>query len=62
MKLTNKLTGGIHSKYLTITNDINNREQFLLKILFIPILIFGILPNLLTIFLHESCSTLLYII
>ena len=62
MKLTNKLTGGIYSKYLTITNDINNREQFLLKVLFIPVLIFGILPNLLTIYLHESCSTLLYII
>ena len=62
MKLTNRLTGGIYSKYLTITNDVTKREQYLLKILLFPVLVIGIYPNIITVFLHESCSTLLYII
>ncbi|ODV93098.1 hypothetical protein PACTADRAFT_19044 [Pachysolen tannophilus NRRL Y-2460] len=31
MKLTNKLTGGVYSTYLNITNDMTNRELFLLN-------------------------------
>nr|YP_008474819.1 NADH dehydrogenase subunit 4 [Ogataea polymorpha]AGS44024.1 NADH dehydrogenase subunit 4 [Ogataea polymorpha] len=62
MKLTNKLYAGIFSPYLTITYDLIYREHFLLLILFIPTLLFGIFPQYILNFLLLSLNSLIYTI
>lgn len=60
MKLTNKLTGGNKSTYLQVTQDLTNRETFLMNYLLIPTLFFGLYPTPLTDLLNLSCSSVLY--
>ena len=58
--LYNRISYGNISPYLPPLKDINRREYFLLISLLIPIVIFGILPNILLDSLHMSTSSLLY--
>nr|YP_008475191.1 NADH dehydrogenase subunit 4 [Wickerhamomyces mucosus]AGS44505.1 NADH dehydrogenase subunit 4 [Wickerhamomyces mucosus] len=60
MKLTTKILYGYKSIYLNIVKDINNRELFILNILFISILFIGIYPNILIKTLDISVSSLIY--
>ena len=60
MKLTNRLTGSVFSQYLHITNDVTNREIFLLNWLLIPTIIIGIYPSFVTNILNLASSTLIY--
>ncbi|YP_008475025.1 NADH dehydrogenase subunit 4 (mitochondrion) [Candida oxycetoniae] len=45
LKLTNRLTGGIKTPYVSLTSDCTYREQFLLISLIIPTIWYGIYPN-----------------
>ena len=45
MKLTNRLTGGIKTPYISLTADCTHRENTLMLALIIPTLLLGILPN-----------------
>lgn len=60
MKLTNRLTGGVKTPYISLTADCTYRETFLMWILIIPTIFLGILPSYAIDFLWES-SSLLYI-
>nr|YP_004072422.1 NADH dehydrogenase subunit 4 [Ogataea polymorpha]ADT63569.1 NADH dehydrogenase subunit 4 [Ogataea polymorpha] len=62
MKLTNKLYAGIFSPYTTITYDLIYREHFLLLMLFIPTLTFGIFPQYMTNFTLLSLNSTMYTI
>lgn len=62
MKLTTKLLYGYKSNYLHIVKDINNRELFIINVLFSFILILGIYPSLITNSLNLVVSTLIYAI
>lgn len=59
-KLTNKLTSGSFSKYLSITYDLLYREHFILLFLAIPTLILGIAPNIISNLLFLSSNALIY--
>jgi len=58
--LYNRISYGSHSPYLTVTNDVNRREFILLISLIIPIVIFGIFPNIILDSLHLSVTSLLF--
>jgi proton-translocating NADH-quinone oxidoreductase chain M len=58
--LYNRISYGNISPYLPPLKDINRREYFLLISLLIPIVIFGILPNILLDSLHMSITSLIY--
>ena len=58
--LYNRISYGNISPYLPPLKDINRREYFLLISLLIPIVIFGILPNILLDSLHMSVTSLIY--
>lgn len=58
--LYNRISYGSHSPYLAVTNDVNRREFMLLISLIIPIVLFGIFPNVILDSLHVSVTTLLY--
>ncbi len=60
MKLTNKLTGGLFSKYLTITYDLLYREHFILFLLGLPTLLLGIAPNIINNLLYLSSNAIIY--
>ncbi|OWB57840.1 hypothetical protein B5S28_g3815 [[Candida] boidinii] len=60
MKLTNKLTSGIYSIYLSITYDLVYRENFILFVLALPTVLFGILPNIINNLLYFSSNALIY--
>ena len=60
MKLTNRLTGGVKTPYISLTADCTYRETFLMWLLIIPTLFLGILPSYAIDFIWES-SSLLYI-
>lgn len=60
MKLTNKLTSGIYSIYLSITYDLVYRENFILFVLALPTILFGILPNIINNLLYFSSNALIY--
>lgn len=60
MKLTNKLTNGIFSKYLHITNDLTSRELFLFNILIFFTIFLGIYPNCIISIFNYSASSLIY--
>lgn len=60
MKLTNRLTGGIKTPYINLTNDMTYRETILLLFLIIPTIIFGVYPQFVINMLFEV-SNLLYI-
>lgn len=61
MKLTNRLTGGIKTPYISLTADCTYRESLLLWLLIIPTLFLGIFPNSLLNMIWES-SNLIYLI
>jgi len=58
--LYNRISYGSHSPYLAVTSDLSRREFMLLISLVIPIVLFGIFPNLILDTLHVSVTTLLY--
>ena len=60
--LYNRISYGNISPYLPPLKDINRREYYLLISLLIPIVIFGILPNILLDSLHMSTTSLIYTI
>ena len=60
--LYNRISYGNISPYLPPLKDINRREYYLLISLLIPIIIFGILPNILLDSLHMSVTSLIYTI
>nr|YP_009918656.1 Nad4 [Metschnikowia colocasiae]QMJ95692.1 Nad4 [Metschnikowia colocasiae] len=45
MKMTNRLTGGIKTPYISLTADCTYRESFLMWALIIPTIFFGFFPN-----------------
>ncbi|YP_008474909.1 NADH dehydrogenase subunit 4 (mitochondrion) [Candida pseudojiufengensis] len=45
MKVTNRLTGGIKTPYIALTNDCTYRESVLLISLIIPTIFYGLFPN-----------------
>jgi NADH-ubiquinone oxidoreductase chain 4 len=45
MKLTNRLTGGVKTPYISLTADCTNRETVLMYALIIPTILLGIIPN-----------------
>ena len=59
---TIRISYGNISPYLPPLKDINRREYYLLISLLIPIVIFGILPNILLDSLHMSVTSLIYTI
>nr|YP_009918695.1 Nad4 [Metschnikowia arizonensis]QMJ95752.1 Nad4 [Metschnikowia arizonensis]QMJ95764.1 Nad4 [Metschnikowia arizonensis] len=59
MKLTNRLTGGLKSPYISLTSDCTFREHFLLLSTIIPTIFFGLFPNFLLNIIFES-SNLIY--
>nr|YP_008475003.1 NADH dehydrogenase subunit 4 [Clavispora lusitaniae]AGS44291.1 NADH dehydrogenase subunit 4 [Clavispora lusitaniae] len=60
MKLTNRLTGGIKTPYISLTADCTYRESFLMWALIIPTIFLGIWPASVLDMLWET-SSLLYI-
>lgn len=58
--LYNRISYGSFSPYLTVTNDVTRREFMLLISLVIPVVLFGIFPNVILDTLHFSVTTLLY--
>jgi len=58
--LYNRISYGNISPYLPPLKDLNRREYFLLVTLLLPIVIFGILPNILLDSLHMSTTALIY--
>jgi NADH-ubiquinone oxidoreductase chain 4 len=60
--LYNRISYGNISPYLPPLKDLNRREYYLLISLLIPIVIFGILPNILLDSLHMSVTSLIYTI
>jgi NADH-ubiquinone oxidoreductase chain 4 len=58
--LYNRISYGNISPYLPPLKDINRREYFLLISLLLPIVIFGIFPNILLDSLHMSVTSLIY--
>lgn len=60
MKLTNRLTGGIKTPYISLTADCTYRETVLLSSLIIPTIFLGIFPSWSLDFLWEA-PNLLYI-
>lgn len=58
--LYNRISYGSFSPYLSVTSDATRREFMLLISLLIPIVIFGIFPNIILDSLHVSVTTLLY--
>ena len=61
LKITNRLTGGIKSIYLNTVEDITYRENIILLLLLLPIIILGINPNLIIDILIDTYN-LIYII
>nr|YP_009922186.1 Nad4 [Metschnikowia borealis]QMS50741.1 Nad4 [Metschnikowia borealis]QMS50757.1 Nad4 [Metschnikowia borealis] len=45
MKITNRLTGGIKTPYISLTADCTYRESFLMLALMLPTITFGLFPN-----------------
>nr|YP_009919771.1 Nad4 [Metschnikowia continentalis]QMQ98410.1 Nad4 [Metschnikowia continentalis] len=45
MKMTNRLTGGIKTPYISLTADCTYRESFLMWALMLPTIFFGLFPN-----------------
>lgn len=62
LKLTTKMLYGYKSIYINVVKDVNKRELLILNILFFFILLFGILPSLLTNTFTMSVSSLIYMI
>ena len=58
--LYNRISYGNISPYLPPLKDLNRREYFLLVTLLLPIVILGILPNILLDSLHMSTTALIY--
>jgi NADH-ubiquinone oxidoreductase chain 4 len=58
--LYNRISYGNISFYLPPLKDLNRREYFLFVNLLLPIVIFGILPNILLDSLHMSTTALIY--
>jgi NADH-ubiquinone oxidoreductase chain 4 len=58
--LYNRISYGSFSPYLTVTSDLTRREFMLLISLIIPIVLFGIFPNVILDTLHVSVTSLLY--
>lgn len=59
MKLTNRLTGGVKTPYISLTADCTNRETMLMYALIIPTILLGIIPNPILNMVWES-SNLIY--
>nr|YP_009935245.1 Nad4 [Metschnikowia hibisci]QNS23184.1 Nad4 [Metschnikowia hibisci]QNS23199.1 Nad4 [Metschnikowia hibisci] len=45
MKMTNRLTGGVKTPYMSLTSDCTFRESFLMWALIMPTMFFGLFPN-----------------
>lgn len=61
LKITNRLTGGIKNMYLNTVEDLTYRENIILLLLLLPIIILGINPNLIIDILIDTYN-LIYII
>lgn len=61
MKLTNRLTGGVKTPYLSLTTDMTFRETTLMLFLIIPTIYYGIWPQMIINTIYET-TNLLYII
>nr|QMQ98373.1 Nad4 [Metschnikowia proteae] len=59
MKITNRLTGGVITPYISLTADCTYRESFLMWALIIPTIFFGFFPNSMLNMIWES-SNLIY--
>nr|YP_009922164.1 Nad4 [Metschnikowia sp. 13-106.1]QMS50719.1 Nad4 [Metschnikowia sp. 13-106.1] len=59
MKITNRLTGGIKTPYISLTADCTYRETFLMLALMFPTIFFGLFPNSMLNMMWES-SNLIY--
>lgn len=59
MKLTNRLTGGVKTPYISLTADCTYRETILMYALIIPTIFLGIIPNPILNMVWES-SYLIY--
>ena len=60
MKITNRLTGGVKTPYISLTSDCTHRETFLMWALIIPTIFFGFFPNWI-IDMIWNASSLLYL-
>jgi NADH-ubiquinone oxidoreductase chain 4 len=60
--LYNRISGGIKSRYIKITSDLNRREFYLLLPLLLGVILLGIYPNFILEGLHQKVSTLIYYI
>lgn len=58
MKITNRLTGGIKSKYVKSVADVTYRENLLMLLLIIPTIFFGIYPKWIIEILTETNNVL----
>nr|QMS50812.1 Nad4 [Metschnikowia shivogae] len=45
MKMTNRLTGGVKTPYMSLTSDCTYRESFLMWATIMPTMFFGLFPN-----------------
>nr|YP_008475248.1 NADH dehydrogenase subunit 4 [Candida blackwelliae]AGS44557.1 NADH dehydrogenase subunit 4 [Candida blackwelliae] len=60
LKVTNRLTGGLKTPYVSLTSDVDNREHVLMILLIIPTIWYGLYPNGITNMIW-NVSNLLYI-
>nr|YP_009029647.1 NADH dehydrogenase subunit 4 [Magnusiomyces ingens]YP_010180065.1 NADH dehydrogenase subunit 4 [Saprochaete ingens]AHY04901.1 NADH dehydrogenase subunit 4 [Magnusiomyces ingens]QUX32911.1 NADH dehydrogenase subunit 4 [Magnusiomyces ingens]QUX32933.1 NADH dehydrogenase subunit 4 [Saprochaete ingens] len=61
MKLTSRLTGGIKSPYIKLTNDLTNRESILMLSTILPCLLLGIYPMFIFKGLYANLSNVIYL-
>lgn len=61
MKLTSRLTGGIKSPYIKLTNDLTNRESILMLSTILPCLLLGIYPIFIFKGLYANLSNVIYL-
>nr|YP_009935193.1 Nad4 [Metschnikowia hawaiiana]QNS23076.1 Nad4 [Metschnikowia hawaiiana] len=59
MKMTNRLTGGVKTPYMSLTADCTYRETFLMWALIMPTMFFGLFPNSMLNMMWEG-SNLIY--
>nr|YP_009935181.1 Nad4 [Metschnikowia orientalis]QNS23064.1 Nad4 [Metschnikowia orientalis] len=59
MKMTNRLTGGVKTPYISLTADCTFREKFLMWVTIIPTIFFGLFPNSILNMIWEG-SNLIY--
>nr|YP_009922201.1 Nad4 [Metschnikowia aberdeeniae]QMS50770.1 Nad4 [Metschnikowia aberdeeniae] len=56
MKMTNRLTGGVKTPYMSLTSDCTYRESFLMWTTIMPTIFFGFFPNSMLNMMWESTN------